>query len=89
MPKKFASRDRGGQQDLFGASDWAFPAGFRYQPDLITPSQEEELLAELEALSFEPFKFHGHLANRRVVSFGFRYDYEQRRVLEALPTPRS
>jgi hypothetical protein len=27
---------------------------------------------------FKPFAFHGYLGNRRVVSFGWRYDYGAR-----------
>ncbi len=44
-------------------------------------------MAQLETLPFQPFDFHGHLAHRRVVGFGLRYDYDQRRVLEAPPLP--
>ena len=43
--------------------------------------------ALLEALPLEPFDFHGYEANRRVVGFGFRYDYSRRRVVEAPPVP--
>jgi hypothetical protein len=40
-----------------------------------------ELVRHLEALSFQPFDFHGHLANRQVVGFGLRYDYDRRAVV--------
>jgi alkylated DNA repair dioxygenase AlkB len=83
---KSALRESAGQGDLFGALVEA-PEGFRYQPDLIAPDEEAELLAHLERLPFRPFDFHGHLANRRVVGFGLRYDYDQRRVVEAPPIP--
>lgn len=33
------------------------------------------------------FDFHGHLANRLVVGFGLRYDYDRREVVEAPPIP--
>jgi alkylated DNA repair dioxygenase AlkB len=61
--------------------------GFRYQPDLIDSEEETGLAAHLERLPFQPFDFHGHLANRRVVGFGLRYDYDRRRVVEAPPIP--
>ncbi len=83
---KSAPRESAGQGDLFGALVEA-PEGFCYQPDLIAPDEEAELLAHLERLSFQPFDFHGHLANRRVVGFGLRYDFDQRRVVEAPPIP--
>jgi alkylated DNA repair dioxygenase AlkB len=74
------------QEDLFGRQD-DLPEGFRYQPDLITAEEESELARELQNLPFQPFDFHGHLANRRVVGFGLRYDYDRRAVVEASPIP--
>lgn len=63
------------------------PAGFRYEPDLLTGSQERSLVRQFERLPFAPFEFHGHLGNRRIVSFGHRYDYAARtlRAAEAMP----
>jgi alkylated DNA repair dioxygenase AlkB len=74
------------QPDLFGRhSD--LPEGFRYRPDLVSPDEERELLVELGRLPFKPFDFHGWQGKRRIVSFGWRYDYGQRTVqaAEALP----
>ena len=74
------------QADLFGAPRDALE-GFRYQPDLLTPDEEADLVRHLGDLPFKAFDFHGHLANRRVVGFGLRYDYERRQVVEAPPIP--
>jgi alkylated DNA repair dioxygenase AlkB len=35
----------------------------------------------------QPFDFHGYLANRQVVSFGYRYDCDRGSVVEAAPFP--
>ena len=78
------------QGDLFPAASRAAPAtppGFRYWPDVITADEAAELVAQLGALPFKPFDFHGYLANRRVVSFGARYDYGKRAVQAADPMP--
>jgi alkylated DNA repair dioxygenase AlkB len=77
------------QGDLFGAPASLPPApeGFSYQPDLIDRDEERELVRQIRGLPFKPFDFHGHLANRQVVGFGLRYDYERRLVLEAPPIP--
>lgn len=79
------------QGDLFDASGRALPAslpeGFSYQPELIDRDEERELIRHIRGLPFEPFDFHGHLANRQVVGFGLRYDYERRQVLEAPRIP--
>ena len=74
------------QDDLFGAPRLS-PEGFRYRPDLLTAEEEEDLVRRLADLPFEAFDFHGHLANRRVVGFGLRYNYERRAVVEAPPIP--
>ena len=63
------------------------PEGFRYLGDLLSAEEEDLLARELEALPFTPFDFHGYEANRRVVGFGFRYDYSRREVVEAPPVP--
>jgi alkylated DNA repair dioxygenase AlkB len=74
------------QPALFGGES-GLPEGFRYQADLLTAEEEERLKRQLAALPFKPFDFHGYLANRQVVAFGFRYDYGRREVLEAEPLP--
>jgi alkylated DNA repair dioxygenase AlkB len=74
------------QPDLFDAA-LRSPEGFRYQPDLITARQEVDLAESLSALPFEPFDFHGYLAHRQVVGFGWRYDYSNRQVRPAPPIP--
>jgi len=51
------------------------PPGFRYQPELISPAEEQGLLDCFAKLAFQPFEFHGFLGKRRVVSFGWRYDF--------------
>ena len=57
--------------------------GFRYQPDLIGPSEEAALLTHVRKLPFREFEFHGYLGKRRVVSFGWKYDYSSRSIQEA------
>lgn len=78
------------QTDLFGAApepEPAFPPGFRYQPDVITPDEERALLAEIRGLPFRDFEFHGYTGKRRVVSYGWQYDFEARRLRKADDIP--
>jgi alkylated DNA repair dioxygenase AlkB len=63
------------------------PEGFRYHSDVLSAAEEEALARELGALPFKPFDFQGFLANRQVVSFGYRYDYNSRAVVESAPFP--
>jgi alkylated DNA repair dioxygenase AlkB len=63
------------------------PEGFAYQPDLIAPEEERELVAAMRDLPFREFEFHGYRGNRRVVSFGLRYDFSDGRLHEAEAMP--
>ena len=66
---------RGGSPslDLFG--DETLPDGFRYQPDFLSREEESFLLQNLKGLPFKEFEFQGFKGKRRVVSFGWRYDF--------------
>jgi len=81
------------QFDLFGSPEAerkeapALPAGFRYRAELISPAAETELVERIRELPFREFEFHGYTGKRRVVSFGWRYDYEARRAMEATQIP--
>ena len=63
------------------------PRGFRYRDDIITAEEEAALAAALGRLDLKPFEFHGHLGNRRVVSFGLKYDFGRRSVQTAGDMP--
>jgi alkylated DNA repair dioxygenase AlkB len=51
------------------------------------PRRKRALARELAALPLKPFDFHGYQANRQVVGFGYRYDYDRRAVVEAAQLP--
>jgi alkylated DNA repair dioxygenase AlkB len=55
----------------------SLPAGFRYAPDLITPGEETELVAQLRELPLKEFEFHGYRGKRRTTSFGWHYDFDR------------
>jgi DNA oxidative demethylase len=63
------------------------PPGFAYHPDVLDVEAEETLVRLLERLPWEPFRFRGVEARRRVVHFGHRYDFEARGVEPGLPMP--
>jgi len=87
MPRRQASRRHHASVDLFEAPAAPTPAGFRYAPDLFSPEVEEAFVAQFETLPFKPFEFHGYLGKRRVVSFGYRYDYAGRALRSAEEMP--
>ena len=63
------------------------PRDFAIIRILLSADEEEALAGELAGLPFKPFDFHGYQANRQVVGFGYRYDYDRRAVVEAQPLP--
>jgi len=73
------------QPDLFAAE--ALPPGFAYSENRIDAALEHTLLREIETLPFKPFEFHGFFGSRRVVSYGWRYDYAGRAVKASDPMP--
>lgn len=77
----------GSQLSLFFPPSVSLPEGFAYHPDAISVEQEERLLAEISSLPFKEFQFHGFEGKRRVVSFGWRYDFTQHKALPAEPIP--
>jgi alkylated DNA repair dioxygenase AlkB len=74
------------QPGLFDA-DPRLPAGFASRSPILTADEEADLVTRLATLPFRPFEFHGFHGARRVVSFGWRYDYARERAEEAEPMP--
>jgi alkylated DNA repair dioxygenase AlkB len=75
------------QLSLFEGTD-GLPGGFRYQPELLTNREEEELIGHFRDLPFKEFEFHGFLGKRRVVSFGWRYDFSKAKLQASSPMPQ-
>ncbi|MGK9051508.1 alpha-ketoglutarate-dependent dioxygenase AlkB [Xaviernesmea oryzae] len=68
------------QADLFGNAEPALPPGFRYQPDIVPEGIQSDLLHEIPQLPLKPFDFHGFEGKRRVVSYGWKYDFDTEKV---------
>ncbi|CAN7353792.1 alpha-ketoglutarate-dependent dioxygenase AlkB [Phenylobacterium sp. LjRoot225] len=75
------------QPSLFDAAPPGLPEGFVYRPEFLSPDEEGELVGRLAALPFQAFQFHGFEGNRRVVSFGWRYDFNEGGLKRAEPFP--
>ncbi|GMO35065.1 alpha-ketoglutarate-dependent dioxygenase AlkB [Bradyrhizobium sp. TM233] len=74
------------QLGLFDVPDEG-PAGLRYTDNFIEPAVEQSLIGRIAALPLERFQFGAFEGNRRVASFGYRYDYALQRLAEAEPIP--
>ena len=65
----------------------AEPEGLRYAADFVSLAIERELIQCIRTVPLQPFQFGQFEGKRRVASFGFRYDYNQRQLKRAEPTP--
>src|SRR5215210_1112161 len=63
------------------------PEGLVYRPELITASEESDLLAILGDLRFDPIVIRGQAARRTARHFGLDYDYEARAPMPGEPVP--
>jgi alkylated DNA repair dioxygenase AlkB len=71
--------------DLFWLAETV--SSFRYREGSVTREEEQTLIDAFAALRFKPSEFQSHLGNRRVVSFGHRYSYDDRKVRASEPLP--
>ena len=74
------------QFGLFGA-DPAIPEGFRYRTGVISAEYEARLINDIRPLPFKEFEFLEYTGKRRVVSFGWRYDYDSKTLNRAADMP--
>jgi len=66
-------------RDLF-ASEPSLSPGFRHEPELISAEEERALVARFAELPFKEYEFQGYRGKRRVVSFGWQYDFTHARL---------
>ncbi len=70
--------------DLF---DTPLLPGLRAAEDFVTPAQEAELIAAIDATDLSPFRFQGWLGKRLTHSFGWHYDFDNGGFAEVEPIP--
>lgn len=75
------------QPGLFGGDASGLPEGLVYRPGLVGEADERALLERVRGLPFREFEFHGFTGRRRVVSFGWRYDFSARHLQKADDIP--
>jgi alkylated DNA repair dioxygenase AlkB len=77
------------QASLFEIEPRALPPGMRYWEEVVSEAQEHSLVRFIEQLPLKPFEFAGGFkGNRRVVSFGWRYDYNRQTLVETSAIPK-
>jgi alkylated DNA repair dioxygenase AlkB len=74
------------QPDLFAAG-LGWPDGFRYTEAFLSTADEAALLTEIARLPFANARYKEWTANRRVMSYGGRYDFSANELKPAGPVP--
>jgi alkylated DNA repair protein (DNA oxidative demethylase) len=72
------------QPDLFGEPGLA---GLSQADAFVTASEEQMLIASIDAAELSPFRFHGWLGKRLTASYGWRYDFDDASFAPAVAIP--
>jgi alkylated DNA repair dioxygenase AlkB len=64
------------QFDLFTPAPY-LAQGFKYQREFLSAADEQELVRRLASLPFKEFEFQGYRGKRRVISYGWQYDFNR------------
>lgn len=64
------------------------PEGFRYQADVLPLNEERDLVEQIRELPLKEFEFHGYVGKRRVISYGWHYDFGERTLQQTSKSPR-
>jgi len=63
------------------------PEGFRYQADILPLNEEQDLVQHIRELPLKEFEFHGYTGKRRVLSYGWHYDFNERTLQQTKAIP--
>jgi len=63
------------------------PVGFHYFPDFITEQEEQQLVSLIQKYPLKNMMFQGFEAKRKVMSFGYDYHFDSRKLSEGIPIP--
>lgn len=75
------------QPSLFEAAPSILPNGFVYRPEFVSRDEAVTLATWLTTLPFAAFQFRGYEGRRRVVSFGWQYDFNRGHLKKADDIP--
>jgi alkylated DNA repair dioxygenase AlkB len=77
------------QAELFEHSRVPAIVGLRYERDFLSAAEEQTLLAVVRGFALEEAQYRQWQAQRRVISFGGKYDFYLSDLLPADPIPES
>lgn len=62
-------------------------AGLAQAEAVVTPPEEQSLIASIDATGLSPFQFHQWLGKRLTASYGWRYDFDDASLTPTAPIP--
>lgn len=62
-------------------------AGLDYRGDFVSAAEHAGLIGHLEATELTPFRFQGWTGNRKTITYGWRYDFDDASFAPAEPIP--
>lgn len=65
----------------------SYPLGFRFAENIITPSEETLLLRAIATLPLKNFEYEGYEGKRRILAYGWSYDFNTHTLHKADPIP--
>jgi alkylated DNA repair dioxygenase AlkB len=63
------------------------PEGFFYQAEVLPTEEEQRLVEQIGELPLKEFEFHGYVGKRRVISYGWHYDFGTEKLQQASEMP--
>ena len=66
---------------------WEQPHGLSYISDLVTASEEDQLLHRLAEDSYDEVRMHGQVTRRTVRHYGLSYDFDAAEIAPGDPIP--
>ncbi len=61
--------------------------GLQYAECFVEADEHDQLVSMLDQLDLAPFRFHGWVGNRKTLTYGWRYDFEDSTFAPAEPIP--
>jgi hypothetical protein len=74
-------------QNVLFDTGTSLPNGFVYRPDFLTENEERELLAWMDDLPLSHSRLGEYVAKRRIVGFGWGYDFRKEELVAGPPLP--
>ena len=63
------------------------PDGFLYYPDFLSQTEETTLCKQIAQLELHHLNYHGYKANRKTISFGYDYSFENNKLTKGKDIP--